>query len=260
MVVIPLLAAPAAMTVATRVERRLGPSAAGWVAALPIGGALGLVAVALDAGTATAGRLALSAASHVGVQVVYALVFAHVLVRQGLVRGLAAAVATYCCGSVLVALVPAPAALALAAVALAAGPGLMPRGRPQLGPPRRWTTTAISSASCTAVVGISLWVNHFAGPQVGGAAAAFPTVSMTLAIVVVRAHGRAAGAHALVGLVRSLPCYLAFCWVVAVTTSSLGLAAVPAGLLAALAVAAVTWRHVPLAARGPAPLEPVAQH
>jgi hypothetical protein len=59
--------------------------------------------------------------------------------------------------------------------------------------------------------------------------------------------GRRAGAHALTGLVRSLPCYLAFCLVVAFAAPSAGPAAVALGLLACVATARVTWRRVPVA-------------
>jgi hypothetical protein len=62
-------------------------------------------------------------------------------------------------------------------------------------------------------------------------------------------EGPEAGAHALTGLVRSLPCYLAFCLVVALTAPSAGLAAVALGLLACLGAAFATWRGVPVARR-----------
>ena len=61
--------------------------------------------------------------------------------------------------------------------------------------------------------------------------------------------GRAAGAHALAGLVRSLPCYLAFCLAIALAAPAAGAAAIPLGLLACLAAASATWRGVPVAPR-----------
>jgi hypothetical protein len=48
------------MATAALVERRLGPSAAGWIAALPVSFTVAIVAVALNAGGATAGTMALS--------------------------------------------------------------------------------------------------------------------------------------------------------------------------------------------------------
>jgi hypothetical protein len=91
-VVVSLLLAPAVLIAAAIIERRLGPSAAGWVAALPIAFSVAVVAVALDAGTGSAAALALSAATYVPAQVAFGIAFASVLVRRrGLVVGAAAA-------------------------------------------------------------------------------------------------------------------------------------------------------------------------
>ena len=62
MLVVSLLLAPLMMDLATLVERRLGPSAGGWVTALPVGFAVAVIAVTLDAGPRAASTLALSAA------------------------------------------------------------------------------------------------------------------------------------------------------------------------------------------------------
>jgi hypothetical protein len=86
-----------------------------------------------------------------------------------------------------------------------------------------------------------------AGPQAAGAVLAFPTMSALLAITVVSRDGPLAGAHALTGLVRSLPCHLAFGFVVIVAAPSIGLAAIALGLVACLGTARVTWRGVPVA-------------
>jgi hypothetical protein len=71
MVVVSLLLAPAVVAAAAVIERRLGPSAAGWLAALPIAFSVAVVAVAVDAGTESATALALSAATHVPAQVAF---------------------------------------------------------------------------------------------------------------------------------------------------------------------------------------------
>ena len=77
-------------------------------------------------------------------------------------------------------------------------------------------------------------------------------MSALLAITVVIRDGPLAGAHSLTGLVRSLPCYLAFGLVVVVAAPSLGLAAIALGLAACLGAARATWRAVPVVAQ-PAP-------
>jgi len=80
-----------------------------------------------------------------------------------------------------------------------------------------------------------------------GAVAAFPTMSTLVAIAAARGDGPIAGAHALTGLVCSLPCYLTFCLVVALAAPRAGVAAIALGLLACLLAARATWRAVPLA-------------
>ena len=90
MVFVSLLIAPVVMVAAALAERRLGPSAAGWVAALPVSFGVAMVAVALDSGDGPAATMALGAAAHVPAQVALAVVFAAVLMRSGLLAGLAA--------------------------------------------------------------------------------------------------------------------------------------------------------------------------
>jgi hypothetical protein len=246
MVVVSLLLAPAVVAAAAVIERRLGPSAAGWLAALPIAFSVAVVAVAVDAGTESATALALSAATHVPAQVAFGVAFANVLVRRGLIVGTAAGAIAYLACAVLIPHVPAVLAVACAVVALVFAPRLMPRGRPRLGSSRRWASTALNCSAAAIVVGVAVLTSRLAGPQVAGAVAAFPTISMTLAVSVVRRDGPLAGAHALVGLVRSLPCYLTFCLVVALAASAAGLVSIALGLLACLAAARATWRVVPL--------------
>src|SRR5687768_18531673 len=112
MLVISLLLAPAVVGAATLIERRLGPSAAGWVAALPVSFSVAVLAVTLDAGPDAAGAMALSAASHVPAQVAFGVAFAAVLTRRGLLPGAAAGALTYVAGSL--ALAGTPAALGIA--------------------------------------------------------------------------------------------------------------------------------------------------
>ena len=148
-IVASLLLAPVVMAAAARIERRLGPSAAGWVAALPIAFAVAVVAVSLDAGSRPAGTMALSAATHVPAQVVFGVVFAGVLMRRGLIIGVAAGTAAYVACSALVADVPAALAVASAMPVLAFAPRFMVADRPRPGSPRRWSTTALTSVAAS---------------------------------------------------------------------------------------------------------------
>ena len=249
MVFVSLLLAPLVMAAAAVIERRLGPSAAGWVAALPVTFAVAVIAVTLDAGEHTASIMALSAATQVPAQVVFAVVFATVLTRRGLIIGAAAGTAAYVACSVLVADVPAALAVASAVPVLAFAPRFMVAGRPRPGSPRRWSTTALTCVAASVIVGAAVVTSRLAGPEAAGAVAAFPTMCTILTLTVVTRDGRVAGAHALTGLVRSLPCYLTFCLVVASTAPSAGVAAVAPGLLACVAAARATWRGVPVARR-----------
>ena len=249
MLLVSLLLAAAAMAAATVIERRLGPSAAGWTAALPVAIAVSVVVVSLDAGTADAATMALSVAAHVPAQVVFGVVFAGVLVRRGPLAGIAAGAPAYAGSCVVLAGLPAAVAVAGAVLALAAAPRLIAAERPGSTSPRPWTTTALMCAASSLVVGATLVASRLAGPAVVGAVAAFPTVSSTLAVVIATRDGAPAGAQSLSGLVRSLPCYLTFCLLAAVTAPAAGLAAVPVALAGAVAAARVTWRSVPVTRR-----------
>jgi hypothetical protein len=237
------------MAAATLIERRLGPSAAGWVAALPVAFAVAVLAVTVDSGPGPASTMALSAATHVPAQVVFGVVFAAVLLRRGLILGVAAGALAYVACSVALADVPAALAVTGAIPVLALAPRLMAGGRPGPGSPRRWRTTALTCAAASAIVGAAVATSRVAGPEAAGAVAAFPTMCTILAVAVVTRDGPLPGAHALTGLVRSLPCYLTFCLVVALTAPSAGLAAIPLGLLACVAAARATWRGVLVAPR-----------
>ncbi|HEY0239648.1 MAG TPA: hypothetical protein VGC37_13485 [Friedmanniella sp.] len=254
MLAVPLVLAPAVLASAAVVERRLGSSAAGWVVSLPLVIVIAVGSVETDAGPRAAAALALGVAGHVSAQVVLALVVAAVLVRRGLLLGLVAGVMAYAACSLLVAALPIVAAVSLALVLLVAGPRLMPAVAVAVRPSsaRPWWTTLLTCLSASFVVAASVLASRYAGPQLAGALAAFPAVSLTLAVAVASRDGRTGGVQALTGLVRGLPCYLAFCLVVGVAAPSTGLAALPLGLLAAVATAFVTWRGVTvLAPRAP---------
>jgi uncharacterized protein with PIN domain len=243
---ISLLLAPIVMAAAVVIERRLGPSAAGWVAALPVSFAVAVMAVTLDSGTGTASAMALSAATHVPAQVAFGIVFAAALIRRGLVFGAMAGTLAYVGCSIGLADMPDPLVVVSAIPVLAFAPRLMTRGRPRLGSPRRPSTTVLTCVAASLIVGAAVVTSRLAGPEAAGAVLAFPTMSAVLAVGVVTRDGPLAGAHALTGLVRSLPCYLAFGVVVILAAPSIGLAAIALGLLACAAAARATWRGVPV--------------
>jgi hypothetical protein len=247
MLFVALLIAPVVTAAAALTERRLGPSAAGWVAALPVSLAIGVAAVALDAGERTAAAMALSAATHVPAQVLFAGAFAVVLTHHGPLLGGVAGTLAYVAYAIAFAPLPDVAAIVAAVPLLALAPRIMTTSRPRLGSPRRWSNTAMTCAAASVVVGAAVLTTRLAGPVTAGAVAAFPTMSTTLAIAVITRDGPMAGRHVLVGLTRSLPCYLTFCLVVVLAVPSFGLTAVALALLGCVAAGGITWRAVPLA-------------
>ena len=184
-----LLLAPLVLTAAAQIERRLGAAAAGWVAALPVSFAVAVAAVTLEAGGEPARAMALSAATHVPAQVAFAVAFAGVLTRHGLMRGAAAGVVAYVACSIALAGAPDALLLAGAVAALALAPRLMTAERVRPGSPRRWPATVLTCAGASTVVGGALVTMRLAGPEAAGAVAAFPTVSTALAVAVVLSDG-----------------------------------------------------------------------
>jgi hypothetical protein len=71
-------------------------------------------------------------------------------------------------------------------------------------------------------------------------------MSTALAVTIATRRNAAAAASALLGLVRSLPCYLTFCLVFVLLAPALGLTAVALALVGCLAAAHLTWTRVPL--------------
>jgi hypothetical protein len=242
-----LVVAPVVMGAATLIERRLGPSAAGWVAALPISFAVAVLAVTLDAGAHTASTMALSAATHAPAQAAFAVVFAAVLTRRGLLLGCAAGTLAYVACSVGLAHVPTVLILGLAVPVLALAPRLISHSGPRIGSPRRWSATVLTCAAAPLIVAAAVLTSRAAGPVAAGAVAAFPTMSTTLAIALVARDGALAGAHALSGLIRSLPCYLTFCLVVVLGAPAASPPALALAVMACLATGHLTWRRVPRA-------------
>ncbi|WP_433067164.1 hypothetical protein [Dactylosporangium sp. CS-033363] len=274
--------APLLMALATLAERRLGPSAAGWVAALPVSLAVAVTAVGLRAGPGAASAMAYSAAGHLPAQVGFAVLFALVLARRGLVAGLAAGTGAY----VALAWMPAVVGIALAVPALVLAPRLIPAGPREPGRssgaprtraaggaavpgrssgaprtraaggaavPGRSSGTLLTCAASAAVVAAAIGAAAVAGPVAAGAVAAFPAMSATLAVAVARTAGIRAAGHALAGLVRSLPCYGTFALVTALAAGHAGPAAALVALPAALAAGWLTWRGVPARATIAAP-------
>lgn len=241
-IALPLMLSPLVMAAAALVERRVGPAAAGWFAALPLAFAVAVITVSMDAGPDAARTMALSAAAHVPAQLCLAVVAGRLLLRAGLTVGLLSGLTTYAAASVGLAALPTAVALAVAVVLLAITPRCMPAVPVDLAPrPRSRTSAVLTCLAAPLIVGAALLATRWSGPELAGAVAALPTMSLTVMVAVSLGGRRTAGARALTGLVRSLPCYLVFCLVGAVVLPLIGASGVLIALLAAVMAAAATW-------------------
>jgi hypothetical protein len=249
--IVSLLLAPLLMFVAVWAEQKRGATTGGWVAALPVSLPISVVTVAVDSGPRMADRLVWSVAGHVAAQVLFAAAFAAVLHRTGCFRGFLAGAAAYGGLSVVLLGLPVPAAAALAVPALFFAPRFVPAHGSPGASSRHPAVTALTCLGASLVVAAGVIGSRAAGPAVGGALAAFPTMSTLLALIVARRAGDAAGADALAGLVRSLPCYLAFCLCAAIAMPAIGTLAIPLALVACLAIGRLTWRSLAAPASAP---------
>jgi hypothetical protein len=177
-------------------------------------------------------------------QVGFALAFAAVLVKAGgndagrrVAGGLAVGTLAFTAVSLLIARVPDGVAIAASLPALVLGRFLL--ASDASAPARRrgsYAELAARAAVGLAVIVAVLAAVHASGPGLGGAIAAFPALTATLAVLIGRVRGPVAVAPLLSGVVQGLSAYLAFCVALAFTAPVLGLAAAP---LAAAACAAV---------------------
>ena len=180
------------------------------------------------------------------------IVFAAALVRRGLILGGAAGTLAYLVCALALAHVPDLLAISLAIPALIAAPRLIPAGPPLTGSTRGWTSMATNCTVSMVIVAVAVIAARLAGPVIAGAITAFPTMSTALAVTIATRSNTSAAVSALLGLVRSLPCYLTFCLVFALLEPTLGLTAAALALLGCLAAARLTWTWVPLPPPQPA--------
>jgi len=235
--------APLLMLLASSVERRLGPVAGGWTTGLPLGFAVTLATIALTARPSTAGNVAASAACHVPAQVIFGLLFGAALARWGLLAGGAAGTLGYLAATVALDRLPQDAAVLLALTALAGGTRLVTAENPRASRSRRPSATILVCLSAAVAVLGSTLASQVGGPVIGGAVAAFPTMSGTLAVAVTAQASRREGADVLTGLVRSLPCFFTFALTIAICARHLGLWSFAIAAAASVAVAGLTWHY-----------------
>jgi hypothetical protein len=224
-------------------ERRFGPGVAGWLNAVPLSISFAVLGVAADQGSAAGGQIAEAAAAHVPGQVAFAVAFVAVLSRArgrlAVAAGLLGGTLGFVALSLLISLVPAPVAIAAALPALYYGrKALEGEGETQT---RAHSPVLVRAVVATAAVLAVLTTERLAGPGLGGAVAAYPALTATLASTA----GVASVARLLHGMVQGLTGYLAFCVALAASAPALGIASAALVAVTACACAfAATWGTV----------------
>jgi hypothetical protein len=234
------------MAAATAAERRFGPAVAGWIGAMPTTIVAAMLVVGADLGRRAAATLAAGAAAHVAAQVAFAVVFAAVVRRRGGAAALLAATAVFAALSLVIAAVPTAVAIAAAMPALVLGPRLLPDdGAAGAVEGNGIGETAVRAAVATLAVAMAFAVARALGPATAGATTAYPALSVTFALLVLRTRGAGASARLLRGLCCGLPGYLGFCLTMALATPRIGVVvAIPFALATCLVVFGATWRAV----------------
>ena len=181
-----------------------------------------VLAVGPELGRDAGAELAAAAAAHVVAQVAFALTFATLVTRHGGATALLAGVVAFTLVSLLVTLVPLPLAIASALPALLLTPPFLKGSDPLTSRSYKkpcsernrivkGSDPLVGAVAAMAMVGAALGTAELAGPAAAGTIGAFPALSATLALVLVRSRGVGAAAAALGGLIGGLRGYLVFC-------------------------------------------------
>jgi hypothetical protein len=236
-----ILLAPSFVVAATLAARRFGPRVGGLIAGLPVVAGPILLAYALAHGSAFAAGAAVGTLLGLVSLIAFVVVYAHLAGRvfwgaSMLAGWLAFAAATAIFSTLSL---PAGAALALAAAGLLGGLLLTPRAeaveRPEAHPPV-WDLPMRAGCALALVLTLTA-VAGWLGPRLSGLLAPFPIIATVLATFT---HAQR-GAHEVQRLLRWLlggyGAFALFCFTLAVSLRSLGIAA---GFALAVAVALVT--------------------
>jgi hypothetical protein len=249
-----VLLAPSFVVGASLTARRFGPRIGGLVAGLPVVAGPILLAYTLAHGrgfaaSAASGTL-LGLVSLIAFVVVYGRLAGHVFWGTAMLSGwLAFAIATAIFSAFTI---PAGVALALAALALAAGLASLPHpaaGRPVETQPPSWDLPL--RAGCALVLVLVLTaIAGWLGPQLSGLLAPFPIIATVLATFTHAQRGAEETVRLLRGLVSGFGAFALFCFVLSISLRHMdtlaafalatGVALLTQGLVLALA------RHEPV--------------
>ncbi len=210
--------APSFVVAVTLIGRRVGPSAAGFLAALPVVGGPILALLVVAHGAAFGATSALGSALGTVPTMVFALAYAKIATRLSPALCLLASYGVYFAATLLTLTLPISWPLAFVVPTLAwpfvlrAFPdGHAPR---PTGPAPRWDLPLRFLATLTLVTLVTGFA-HALGPQVAGVITPFPIITATLAAFSHSQSGASTAASLMRGLVRGLASFVVFFWLLA---------------------------------------------
>lgn len=241
-----LLLAPTLVVASTLAGRRWGPTVAGTVIALPAVVGPILLIMTLEHGVTFGAAAARSSMPGLVATAIYTLTYAWLARRLHWLPTLL--LSWLVCLAVDVPMswlhVPAWVGLLMALVCTEITALLLPHEEhvPSTTPPPWWDLPAralVTAALVTAITSLS----GLLGPSMAGVLAPFPIATSVLSAFVHAQDGAVAVAHTLRGMLRGLPGFITFCFLVAVLVERWGIAgAFLTATLAAVAVQVVVQR------------------
>ncbi len=213
-----LLIAPSFVVAVTLIGRRVGPSAAGFLAALPVVGGPILALLVMTHGASFGATSALGSALGTVPTMVFALAYARIATRLSPGSCLLASYGVYFAATLLALTLPIswPAALVVPTLAWPLVLRAFPDGqapRPS-GPASLWDLPLRFLAALT-LVALVTGSARALGPKVAGVITPFPIITATLAAFSHHQSGANTAASLMRGLVRGLASFVTFFWLLA---------------------------------------------
>lgn len=248
MLFLKLVLVPFFLLLVTLAGKRWGPSAAGWLAGLPIVTGPILYFIAVERGPGFAASASAGALSAVFASVSFSLAYAHVCRRQGWSLAMVAGLAAWIAAASLLSFSP-PSVVLSFAVALATLL-IAPRAFPPT--PERPAGRVIGHvelalrmlAGAVLTLAVTIAAGEL-GPRWSGLLAVFPILGIVLAVFSHRAQGAGFAIALLRSMATGLYSFLVFCLVLAVALPAMATPlAFAAAVLASLTVQALTGRRM----------------
>lgn len=208
-----LLVAPLFVIAVTLAGRKLGPRAAGLLAALPVVGGPILGLIVIEQGVTFGIRAAYGGAIGAASTMLFAVVYAHVATRVSALTSIALAYAAFFLATALAIFVPVTLASAIVVPALAWW--LSMRAFPSVSvdfptvKPSKWDLPARAVATMTLVVLVTELAQTL-GPELAGLVTPTPISTAVLAVFARREAGPEAAVVLLRALVRGLASFVSF--------------------------------------------------